>query len=77
MNHTQATLSCEVYLKWSTKSTRAHLSSILTVSHDMADSKVEDAPVKTYTGSCHCGAVEFEVTHPDIEIVGVSLCNCI
>lgn len=30
-------------------------------------------PPTVYTGSCHCGAVRFEVEGP---IAGVELCNC-
>ena len=42
----------------------------------MADLNPPEIPRKTYRGSCHCGAVEFDVVHPDVETAGVSLCNC-
>lgn len=60
-------------IRWLTEHTAQRKARIF---DNMADPITQEAPLKTYTGSCHCGAVEFEVTHPDLEIVGVSNCNC-
>lgn len=35
-----------------------------------------DAPTTTYTGSCHCGQVKYEVDLPEISDWELSRCNC-
>ncbi|KAK1751196.1 Mss4-like protein [Echria macrotheca] len=42
---------------------------------------LNDLPSTTMTGSCHCGAVRFRVTHPPLDPqptcqIPVSSCNC-
>jgi hypothetical protein len=44
----------------------------------MSTTTETDAPLKTYRGSCHCQAVVFSVTLPDIahEKADNGVCNC-
>jgi len=35
-----------------------------------------NAPTATYTGSCHCGQVKYEVTLPEVAHWQLSRCNC-
>ncbi|KAJ6632172.1 Mss4-like protein [Mycena sp. CBHHK59/15] len=36
----------------------------------------ENLEIKTYSGSCHCKAVSFEIQHPDIDKMTLFKCNC-
>ncbi|KAL5476700.1 hypothetical protein ACEPAI_2886 [Sanghuangporus weigelae] len=36
----------------------------------------DDAEIKTFKGSCHCGKVTFEFDHPPLEVQIPISCNC-
>lgn len=36
----------------------------------------EDAEIKTYKGSCHCGKFEFEFDYVDFSVRPPTVCNC-
>lgn len=39
-------------------------------------SETPSTELKTYEGSCHCGAYKYHVKVPDISETGVVVCNC-